>query len=153
MRPRRATAAALAAALSLTVFVTAALAASSTYNSGPLSASFSASTTRPNCKQLWPVTISARWHGRPANASAYYQFLYNGTVVSTQQVFAHTRHNPHNRLYSFHGSVYDNTFGPFGALAVGHQIEIRAVVQAGSYRAYPGLYVNVTNTRGCTARH
>jgi hypothetical protein len=143
----------LALIAGLAVFASSALAASGSYRSGPLTATFSASTTRPNCKQLWPVTVTARYNGRSTNATAYYQFLYNGQVVGTYQVFGGTRRNPHSRLYHFYGSFYDNTFGPFGALAVGQRLEVRAVVKVGRYAAYPGLYVNVVNTRGCRARH
>jgi hypothetical protein len=67
-------------------------------------------------------------------------------------VFNGTARNPHNRLYYFYSSFYDNTFGPFGALSVGHRLEVRAVVKAYGHTAYPGLYVTVTNTRGCPAR-
>jgi hypothetical protein len=139
----------LGAAATLALLAGVAVAATGSYSSGPLTATFSASTTRPNCKQLWPVTITARYHGRSTNATAYYQFLYNGRVVSTKQVFGGTKRNPHSRLYHFRGSVDDTTFGPFGALAVGHQLDVRAVVQADGRTAYPGLYVNVVNARGC----
>jgi hypothetical protein len=132
--------------------VSVANAATGSYSDGPLTATFSASTVHPNCKQLWPVTVTAKWHGHPAHATAFYQFLYNGTLVSTQNPWAHTRRNPHNRPWRFYGSFYDTTFGPFGALAVGQTLDVRAVVQAGGYTAYPGLYVTVRNARGCRAR-
>jgi hypothetical protein len=138
--------------LGLAVFAGAAVAASGSYTSGPLTATFSANGTHPNCKQIWPVTITARWHGKPTNATAYYQFLYSGQLVATVQVFSATRKNPHNHLWHFYGSVYDNTFGPFGALSVGWRLDVRAVVQVGRYTAYPGLYVTVVNARGCPAK-
>ncbi len=152
MRSRTAAAAGLVLALGTAVSAGTALAASSSYTSGPLTATFSARTTRPNCKQFDPVTVTARWRGRPTNATAYYQFLYNGQVVNTQQVFNHTRKNPHNTLYHFYGSFYDSTFGPFGALSVGNRLLVRAVVQVGRYRAYPGLYITPVYTRGCPPR-
>jgi hypothetical protein len=127
-------------------------AATGSYSDGPLTATFSASTRHPNCKQYWPVTVTAKYHGHPAHATAFYQFLYNGSLVSTQNPWAHTRRNPHNRPWRFYGSYTDNTFGPFGALAVGQTLDVRAVVQVGSYTAYPGLYVTTRNARGCSAR-
>lgn len=121
------------------------------YRDGPLTATFSAPTHNPNCKQKWPVTVTARYHGKPARATAFYQFLYNGRVVSKQYPFAHTRKNRHNRLFHFDGRFTDNTFGPFGALAVGQPIIVRAVVQVGRYTAYPGYNVRVKRVKGCRA--
>jgi hypothetical protein len=152
MQARGAVLTGLVMVLGLAFCVSAALAASSSYSSGPLTATFSASTTRPNCKQFDPVTVTARWRGKPTNATAYYQFLHNGQVVATYQVFSGTRKNPRNRLYHFYSSFYDSTFGPFGALSVGYRLYVRAVVQVGRYRAYPGLYITTVNARGCPAR-
>lgn len=152
MPVRAAATTAVALVAGLVLLVGSALAASNSYTSGPLTATFSASTTHPNCKQLWPVTITARYHGSPTNATAYYQFLHNGQVVATQPVLGGTKRNPHSRLYHFYGSVYDTSFGPFGALSVGYRLDVRAVVQVGRYTAYPGLYVTVTKTSGCPAK-
>jgi hypothetical protein len=152
MRTRTAIATAVVVTQGLGVVVSAAVAAQSSSTSGPVTAWFSARGTHPNCKQLWPVTVTVHYRGRPTNATAYYQFLYNGQVVAKVQVFSATRKNPHNRLYHFRGSFYDNTFGPFGALSVGKRILVRAVVQVGRYTVYPGLYVTVVNARGCPAR-
>ena len=69
-------------------------AATGSYRDGPLTATFSASTLHPNCKQLWPVTVTATYHGHPAHATSFYQFLYNGSLVSTQNPWAHTSRNP-----------------------------------------------------------
>lgn len=122
------------------------------YRVGGLTATFSAPTHYPNCKQLWPVRVTATYRGRPAHAIAWYQFLYDGRLVGTQYPFGGTRRNPHNRPYAFYGSFYDNTFGPFGALAVGHKLIVRAVVQVPGIRAYPGTWVVVKRTRGCPPR-
>jgi hypothetical protein len=120
------------------------------YRDGPLTATFSVSTNHPNCKQLWPVTVTASYNGKPARATAYYQFLYNNQLVGTQYPFSSTRRNPHNHKWSFYGSFYDNTFGPFGARAVGYTLYVRAVVQVGRYTAYPGdKSVRVVKTSGC----
>jgi hypothetical protein len=135
--------------VSLVVGVGVARAWTASYTDRALTATFSASTHHPNCKQLWPVTLTARLNGKPAHATAYYQFLFGGQLVSTQQVFGGTRRNPQNHLWSFYGRVYDDTFGPFGARAVGHELTVRAVVSAGRYTAYPGSWVVVVNARGC----
>jgi len=119
------------------------------YRDGPLRATFSAPTHYPNCKQRWPVTVTATWNGHPAHASAKYQFLYNGSLVSTQYPFGGTRRNPHYHWYVFRGRFYDNTFGPFGALSVGRKLVVRAVVSDGRYTAYPGTWVVVQKASHC----
>jgi hypothetical protein len=126
-------------------------AATGSYSDGPLTATFSASTRHPNCKQRWPVTVTATFHGHAARGTAFYQFLYNGSLVSTQYPYAHTPKNRRNRIWHFDGSFTDNGFGPFGALSVGHTINVRAVISVGGYTAYPGLYINVRHTGGCPA--
>lgn len=144
---------AIAVVLAAFVAVGVASASISTYRDGPLTATFKAGTHTPNCKQLWPVTVTASYDGKKAHATAYYQFLYNGHDVENVNVFSDTRRNPHNRLWHFTGSFYDNTFGPFGALAVGHTLVVRAVVKDGRYTAYPWYTVHVVNTRGCKDVH
>ena len=135
---------------SVLAFTATAGAATGRYTAGGLTATFSASTTRPNCKQKWPVTVTATYHGRKARGTAYYQFLFGGQLESTQYPYGGTSRNPHSHLWSFDGSFYDNTFGPFGANAVGYKIDVRAVVQVNGVRAYPGLIVTVQGpTRGC----
>lgn len=131
------------------VAVSAASAATTSSKDGPLTATFSAGTNHPNCKQKWPITVTARFRGKPAHAKAFYQFLSGHTVVSTQYPFAHTRRNPHKRIWYFYNRFTDNTFGPFGALAVGQAITVRAVVKAGPYTAYPSYSVKVVKTNGC----
>jgi hypothetical protein len=150
MRARKATALGLtAAALG---GAAAASASTSSYRAGPLTATFSAGTHYPNCKQRWPVTVTARYYGKWAHATAFYQFLSAGQLVSTQYPFSGTSRNRRNQKWSFYGSFYDNTFGPFGALAVGHPLTVRAVVQVGRYSAYPSYSVRVVNASGCPAK-
>jgi hypothetical protein len=149
MRARKAIPVLVAAASLVAAGVAGAV--GSRYSVEGLGATFSAPTHHPNCKQLWPVTVTATFHGRPAHATAYYQFLNEGHLVGTQYPFGGTRKNPHNRIYHFYRSFYDNTFGPFGALAVGHTLTVRAVVQVAGIRAYPGTWVQVRHVRGCPA--
>ena len=150
MRLRRVTAlATIAAALAMAPSAVASVGGS--YRDGPLSATFSVPTHYPNCKQKWPVTVTARWNGHSAHASAFYRFLYNGTPVGGRQYpFGGTPRNPHYHVYVFYSGFYDNTFGPFGALAVGHKIVVQAVISDGRYTAYPGTWVVVQKVSGCT---
>ena len=152
MRPRMATAILATAAAALTA-AGAASAATSRYSDGPLTATFSYGTTHPNCKQKWPVTVAATYHGKAVHATAKYQFLDGGQLVSTQYPFSGTSLNRGNRLWHFYGSFYDYTFGPFGALSVGYTLNVRAVVSANGHTAYPGTYVRVVKVRGCPAVH
>jgi hypothetical protein len=145
---------ALAGAAATIMLSTAAIAdaSTSTYRNGPLTATFSARTHTPNCKQKWPVTVTAKLHGKPAHATAFYQFLFAGQVESTQYPFGGTRKNPHNRPWHFYGSFIDTTFGPFGAAAVGLPLTVRAVVKVPHYTAYPAFPVRVVSVPGCPAK-
>jgi hypothetical protein len=138
-----------AAALTVVGAADAGFVGHTTWRSGPLTATLYAGTHSPNCKQLWPVKVVATYNGRPARATAYYEFEYNNKVVEKINVFSATRRNPHNRLWHFTGWFYDNTFGPFGALAEGHTIYVVAVVQDGRYTARPYWRVDVVKTKGC----
>lgn len=144
--PKAILAAATAAAL---ICASAASASTSSYRDGPLTATFTAGTHRPTCKQFWPVTVAARYHGKPAHATAFYQFLDGGQVVGKIYPFSHTSRNPHNRIYHFYNRFTDKKFGPFGALAVGTTLRVRAVVRVGRYTAYPSYWVKVVRVRGC----
>jgi hypothetical protein len=152
-KPSFRSAAALAAAVAVASLapVGVALAATVTAHSGPLTASFTAGTHHPNCKQFWPVTIRATFHGRPAHATAVYQFVYDGQVVHTENPFSGTKRNRGNHIWHFVGSFKDRHFGPFGSLAVGNRLTIRAVVKDGRYTASPSYWVDVVNTSGCPA--
>jgi len=151
MRVRK-TAVPLALTAAALAFAGVASASTSSYSDGPLTATFSAGTHHPNCKQKWPVTVTARYHGAAAHATAFYQFLSGGQLVSTQYPFGGTSRNPHYRLWHFYSGFTDTAFGPFGALSVGHPLSVRAVVQVGRYTAYPSYSVTVVNARGCPPR-
>jgi hypothetical protein len=148
MRAIKAILLAVAAAL---VIAAVASASTTTYKDGPLTATFTAGSHRPNCKQKWPITVTASLNGKPAHASAFYQFMYSGQVVAKRYPFADTPRNRRNRIWDFFGRFTDNTFGPFGALAVGQPLTVRAVVHAGRYTAYPSYSVTVVGARGCPA--
>lgn len=152
MRSRKLFAILLTAAAAALIAAGAASAFTASYRAGPLTATFAASTHYPNCKQLWPVTVTARYNGKPAHATAYYQFLVGGELVGNQYPFSGTSKNRSAHIWHFYGSFYDNTFGPFGALAEGHRLTVRAVVQVAGIRAYPGTWVQVQKASGCPAR-
>jgi hypothetical protein len=147
MRARKASPFVLAAAG--LILAGAANASTTSYKSGPLTATFTAGTHHPNCKQYWPVTVTARYQGKLAHATAYYQFLYGGQVVGTVNPYSGTPRNPHNRIWHFYGGFTDDMFGPFGARAVGHPLTVRAVVQVSHYTAYPSYAVTVVSVPGC----
>ena len=138
----------LTAAAVLTI-TAAANAFTTRYSDGPLTATFSAGTHHPTCKQMWPVSVTARAQGRPVHAVATYQFLSGGQLLNTQYPLGGTSRNPHYKPYHFYGGFYDKTFGPFGALAVGHTLNVRAVVRWNKYTAYPGTWVQVRKVGGC----
>jgi hypothetical protein len=91
----------------------------------------------PTVGKRWPITVSARTRsGRPLRATAYYQFLYGGQVVSTQYPSPHSRpgqcpggdscrHSP----YPFRGRYRDRTI-VWPARAVGYRLVFRVVVHA-----------------------
>lgn len=145
---------AIAVVVTVAALVGAGVASASTssYRDGPLTATFSASTHHPNCRQHWPVTVTASYHGKPAHATAFYQFLSGTQVVDTQYPFTGTPRNTNDHKWVFYGSFTDNTFGPFGALSVGHPLTVRAVVHVSRYTAYPSFSVDVVNASGCPAK-
>jgi hypothetical protein len=147
-RARRA-AAAVALVVALGIAATAQASGTSTSKDGPLTATFSAATHSPNCKQKWPVTVTARLHGAYTHAVAIYQFLFQGQVESTQYPFSSTSRNRADKPYHFYGKFTDTSFGPFGALSVGVPLTIRAVVTVGRYTAYPSYTVKVVKVSGC----
>lgn len=82
----------------------------------------------PHAGRKWriKVTVHSR-SGRPLRASAYYQFLYAGQVVSTQYPSPHAppRHTP----YHFKGHYRDPIRWP--KRSVGYPLTFRVVVKAG----------------------
>lgn len=80
----------------------------------------------PKAGKDWPIKVTAEKRGRAIKASAFYQFLYNGQVVSTQYPSPHgpPRHKP----YKFKGSYKDPILWP--KRAVGFKLTFRVVVRA-----------------------
>jgi hypothetical protein len=96
-------------------------------SSGPLSASMVMGTSHaPKDNVKWPLSVTATLHGKPAHATAIYEFLEGGAVVSTQY--------PHsNKHFSFTGH-YSDKIGPTGSLSVGQPLTMRVVISAGGYK-------------------
>jgi len=93
-------------------------------SSGPLSATLAPPASKPKIKTNIPIKVTATLKGKPAHATALYEFLFAGTVVSTQ--------NPYGKKpYRFTGSFKDNLVFPAGA--VGQPLTFRVVVKAGGH--------------------
>ena len=84
--------------------------------------------TQPRATKLWDITVTAKSkHGKPLKASAYYQFLFQNQVVSTQYPDPGTkgvgiRHSP----WTFTGHYNDQLLFP--ARSVGIQLTLRVLV-------------------------
>ncbi|MGD0385134.1 MAG: hypothetical protein ABSB73_03250 [Solirubrobacteraceae bacterium] len=74
-------------------------------SSGPLSATLQPSTHTPKVNVKWPITVTATLSGKPAHATAFYDFLFGGQVVSTQYV-------NNNKHFSFTGHYSDKLLFP-----------------------------------------
>jgi len=74
-------------------------------SSGPLSATLQPSTHTPKVNVKWPITVTATLSGKPAHATAFYEFLFGGQVVSTQYV-------TNNKHFSFTGHYSDKLLFP-----------------------------------------
>jgi hypothetical protein len=91
----------------------------------------------PKAGKRWPIKVSARTSsGKPVRASAYYQFLYGGHVVSMQYPSPGSlpgqcpggggcRHSP----YPFRGSYRDPTI-VWPRRAAGYRLTFRVVVKS-----------------------
>jgi hypothetical protein len=90
---------------------------------GPLHVTMVPSTHSPVIKAKWPLKVTATLSGKPASASAEYEFLYGSIVVSTQ----YPRYNKHFR---FTGSFSDNLVFPPPSL--GQPLTLQLVIKAGS---------------------
>jgi hypothetical protein len=106
---------------------TAAGAASSTSvkeRSGPLTATLQAGTHTPKVGVKWPLTVTATLNGKPAHATAYYQFLFGGTVVSTTYVLG-------NKHFSFSGHYSDTLVFP--PASSGEPLTLSVVIKAAGH--------------------
>ena len=74
-------------------------------SSGPLSATLAPSTHTPKVNAKWPIVVTATLSGKPAHATAVYEFLYDGAVVGTGYV-------KNNKHFSFTGHFSDSLVFP-----------------------------------------
>lgn len=69
--------------------------------------------TQPRVNKGWKITVSAHTRsGRPLRARAYYKFLYQGQVVSTQYPSPGKPAGTADRPYRFRGSYSDRLLFP-----------------------------------------
>jgi hypothetical protein len=91
----------------------------------------------PKAGKRWPISVSARTRsGKPVRATAYYQFLYGGQVVSTQYPNPHARPGAcpgasgcRRSPYPFRGSFRDPTI-VWPRRSVGYRLTFRVVVKS-----------------------
>jgi hypothetical protein len=93
-------------------------------SSGPLSATLTPSTHTPKVNAKWPITVTATLSGKPAHATAIYDFLLGEAVVGTE----YPRYNKH---FSFTGHFSDTlVFPPDSA---GEPLTLQVVVKASGH--------------------
>ena len=85
--------------------------------------------TQPRVNHGWKITVSAHTRsGRPLRARAYYQFLYQGQVVSVQYPSPGKPPGTAHKPYRFRGSYSDKL--KFPARSRGIPLTLRVVVKA-----------------------
>jgi hypothetical protein len=89
--------------------------------SGPLSATLTASTHNPKINVKMPISVTATLKGKPAHASAFYNFLFGGTVVSTQYVTG-------NKHFTFTGHYSDTL--DFPGQSLGQPLTLDVVIRS-----------------------
>ena len=93
--------------------------------SGPLAVTFTPPPThKPKINTNVPISVTATLKGKPAHATAAYEFLFGGMVVSTQ----YPRNNKH---FSFTGHFSDTLVFP--GSAVGEPLTLRVVIKAAGH--------------------
>ena len=93
-------------------------------SSGPLAAKLVPSTHTPKVNALVPITVTATLRGKPAHATAAYQFVFGGSVVSTQYPY-------NNKHFSFTGHFSDKL--NFPASSLGFTLTLRVVIKAAGH--------------------
>jgi hypothetical protein len=94
-------------------------------SSGPLAARLVPSTHTPKINALVPITVTATLKGKPAHATAAYQFVYGGAVV------APTQYPYNNKHFSFTGHFSDKL--NFPASSLGFTLTLRVVIKAAGH--------------------
>ena len=125
--------------LTLLATVAALLIPVTTVDAASFVAHLKAPTHRPKAGKTWKIKVTATTRsGKAVHASAYYQFLYGGQVVSTQYPSPHSRPGacPGHRgcrksPYPFRGSFTDPTI-VWPKRAAGYKLTFRVVVKTKS---------------------
>jgi hypothetical protein len=113
-----------AGVLALTMVSAASAASIIKASSGPLSATLTPSTHTPKINTLVPIKVTATLHGKPVRATAFYQFLFGGSVVGTGYPY-------NNKHYSFTGHFSDKL--NFPASSLGFTLTLRVVIKAAGH--------------------
>jgi hypothetical protein len=90
---------------------------------GSLEASIVPSAHDPKVNAKWPLKVTATLRGKPARASAVYQFLFAGQVVSTQYPL-------YKKHFMFTGSFSDTLVFPPDS--EGEPLTLQVVIGSGS---------------------
>src|ERR1039458_10902785 len=114
----------IAGAVATTATVTAAAVPVIKGSSAPLVATLTPSTHTPKINTLVPIAVTATLSGKPAHATAAYEFVFGGAVVSTQ----YPRNNKH---FSFTGHFSDKL--NFPASSLGFTLTLRVVIKAAGH--------------------
>jgi hypothetical protein len=94
-------------------------------SSGPLSATLQPSTHTPKVNVKWPITVTATLSGKPAHATAAYDFLLGGMQVAPPQYPYNNKH------FSFTGHYSDKlVFPPDSA---GEPLTLSVVITAAGH--------------------
>ena len=72
----------------------------------------------------WPIVVTATLKGKPAHASAVYEYLFNGIVVAT-------RYPNSNKHFTFTGHFSDNLV--FTPPSAGEPLTLRVVIKASGH--------------------
>lgn len=93
-------------------------------SSGPLTATLLPGSHTPKVNVKYPITVTATLSGKPAHATAIYEFLFGGAVVSTQYVKS-------NKHFSFTGHFSDKLLFPPDS--AGEPLTLRVVIRAAGH--------------------
>jgi archaellum component FlaF (FlaF/FlaG flagellin family) len=93
-------------------------------HSGKFVATLKISTKTPKINASDAITVTATSKGKSVRALASYQFLFGGSVVSTQYPF-------NNKHFAFTGHYQDSL--SFPASSLGFPLTLRVVVRSGGH--------------------
>jgi hypothetical protein len=111
---------------------TAALAAPAAAVGAPFKVSLKTPKGQPKANKLWKITVGAHSNsGKKLHASAYYQFLFNGQVVSTQ--YPDPKHpgtvGGRDSAWKFAGSYTDHLLFPDRSAGIPLTLRVQVTVK------------------------